>query len=79
MKQKNVRSAVDVGGKLSQVSPVMYWYKNGHFSNDEEARGAFMLAYQQALDGMGLGIHQWMGISEEQLKQWVENRTLPKK
>ena len=43
------RQKVEVGSRLNQVSPVMYWYKHGHFKSEGEARGAFRLAYQQGM------------------------------
>jgi hypothetical protein len=71
------RQSVDIGPGLCQVSPVMYWYKHGHFKNDDEARGAFELAYQQGLDGMGRSTREWMGLTLEQFAAWMRDGTLP--
>jgi hypothetical protein len=79
MTQKTMRRGVKVGSMPTDVSPVSYWYKSGHFENDDEARGAFELAYQQAMDGMGESIAKWMGLTEEEFNLWHEKRTLPKK
>lgn len=77
--QKEHRRGIDVGPGPLQVSPVMYWYKRGRFENDERAQGAFFLAYQQAMDGMGSSIHEWMGLTEEQLNAWMHSNKLPTK
>ena len=63
---------------MGQVSPVGYWYKHGHFKNEDEARGAFRLAYQQGLDGMGKSIQEWMGLSEAEFDAWMRDDALPK-
>ncbi len=39
--QAEKRRSIDVGPKMGQVSTAAYWYKNGHFASDDEARGAF--------------------------------------
>jgi transcriptional regulator with XRE-family HTH domain len=75
--QKDHRQLVDVGSNMNQVSSVMYWYKDGHFKTEDEARGAFMLAYQQGLDGMGKSIRQWMGLTTEQYDAWLRDDSLP--
>ena len=62
---------------MGQVSPAMYWYQHGHFKNDDEARGAFRLAYQQGMDGMGASVHEWMGLTEDQYDAWMRDETLP--
>ncbi len=71
------RRKIEVGPGMSQVSSVMYWFKNGHFKNNEEAHGAFKLAYQQGMDGMGVSVRDWMGLSEEQLNAWMNSGLLP--
>lgn len=73
----NDRRSVDVGPFLDQVSPVSYWYQQGHFRNEDEARGAFRLAYQQGLDGMGKSIPDWMGITGADFDAWVRTNALP--
>lgn len=75
--QKERRRQIAVGPKMTQVSPVMYWYKADYFKNEDEARGAFRLAYQQGLDGMGESIADWMGLTEEQYNAWMRDDTLP--
>ena len=75
--QAEHRNRIDIGPAMSQVSPVMYWYKARHFKNDEEARGAFRLAYQQGLDGMGTSIAGWMGLNDKQFEAWMKDESLP--
>ena len=75
--QKDNRQKIDVGAGMFQVSPVMYWYKAGHFKNEDEAQGAFKLAHQQGLDGMGKSIHEWMGLTVEEYGEWYSKNTLP--
>jgi hypothetical protein len=70
--------AVDTNS-LHDVTSVGRWYKAGHFENEEQARGAFKLAYQQAMDGMGKSIAQWMGLSETELNAWMRSGALPPK
>lgn len=75
--QKQMRQGINVGSGLLAVSPVAYWYKHGHFDSEAEARGAFKLAYQQAMDGMGKSIHEWMGLTEAQYDAWMRDGALP--
>lgn len=75
--QKEHRQRIEVGSGIHQVSPAMYWYKNGHLKNEDEARGAFKLAYQQGLDGMGQSIPQWMGLTAEQYDARMRDDSLP--
>lgn len=75
--QASIKKSIDIGPELSQVSPVVYWYRNNHFVNDDEARGAFRLAYQQGLDGMGRSIPEWMGLTEKEYYGWLKNEELP--
>jgi hypothetical protein len=75
--QADVRRGVDVG-PMVQVSPAMYWYEHGHFKNDDEARGAFRLAYQQGMDGMGTSVEGWMGLTSVQFAAWMRDDALPK-
>lgn len=51
--------------------------REGHFDSDDKARGAFELAYQQGLDGMGTSIAAWMGLTEAELDAWVRQGRLP--
>lgn len=76
--QNDHRQKIDVGSGMSQVSPVSYWHRQGHFKSDAEAKGAFKLAYQQGLDGMGVSTAAWMGLSPEEYDDWMRNDTLPK-
>lgn len=71
--QREHRQRIDIGPAMGQVSPVVYWYNGGHFTNDDEARGAFRLAYQQALDGMGASMHEWMGLTAAQFDLWMRD------
>ena len=77
--QAEKRRSIDVGPQIGQVSAASYWYKAGHFANEDEARGAFKLAYQQGLDGMGASIGEWMGLTDEEYDAWMRNDSLPKK
>ena len=77
--QREMRQGIIVDGGLMDVSSVTYWYRSGHFGSDEAAAGAFELVYQQAMDGMGKSIESWMGMSEAELNEWRENKTLPSK
>lgn len=78
MSPKEKRQGLDVGSKMNQVSPVSYWYKHGHFKNEDEARGAFRLAYLQGMDGMGKSTQEWMGLSEVEFDAWMRDDALPK-
>jgi hypothetical protein len=79
MNEKEKRGSVNLGGGLTQVSPVAYWYKHGHFRNDDEARGAFRLAYQQGMDGMGKSVPHWMGLTDKEYDAWMRDDSLPRK
>jgi hypothetical protein len=71
------RRRIEVGPGMGQVSTVMYWYKGDHFKSKEEARGAFRLAYQQGMDGMGTSVRHWMGLTEQQFAAWMKDDVLP--
>ena len=59
---------------------VAWWYKNGLFDSDEEARGAFRFARQQWLDGFGGdNCCAWMGLSEKEFDDWYRGDALPPK
>ena len=75
--QKTYRRQIDAGPRIEQVSSVVYWYENHYFKNDDEARGAFRLAYQQGLDGLGKSIAAWMGLTSEQYDAWMRDNALP--
>ena len=75
--EKVLRQDIPVGRRPDQVTPVAYWYQNDFFTSDEEARGAFRLAYEQATDGMGCSVAEWMGLTEEELEAWKRSEQLP--
>lgn len=75
--QAEIRRSVNLGGTFNDVSPVMQWYKDGYFESKEEAKGAFKLAYQQGMDGMGTSIQEWMGLNETQFDAWMRHDQLP--
>jgi hypothetical protein len=75
--QKEHRRGVDIGPGPLQVSPAAYWYKHGHFKNEDQARGAFRLAYQQGLDGMGESIQEWMGLTSKEFDAWMRTEEIP--
>ena len=77
--QKEKKQSVDVGSGFHQVCPVAYWYRDGHFKNEDEAMGAFTLAYQQGLDGMGKSISKWMGLSKTDFNSWMKDGSLPRR
>jgi hypothetical protein len=76
--QAKIRRGVEIGPLMDQVSPVMFWYKSKLFKNEDQALGAFELAYQQALDGMGTSVQGWMGLNSKQLDAWMRKNQLPK-
>lgn len=53
------------------------WRRNGLFPTEEGAVGAFELAYQQALDGLGASVEDWMGLSAPEYRAWFLHGTLP--
>ena len=79
MTQRVKRRGIDVGEGMTQVSSVNSWYKHGYFQNDDEARGAFGLAYQQGQDGMGKSTAEWMGLSNKEYDAWMRNHEIPPK
>lgn len=54
-------------------------YRAGMFNSEAEARGAFELAYQQAMDGMGRSISSWMGMTKGELVEYIRDDILPPK
>jgi hypothetical protein len=62
-----------------KVSSVMFWYRCGHFRSEAEALGAFKLAHQQGLDGMGDSVREWLGMTENEFRQWMVREELPLK
>jgi hypothetical protein len=77
--QREMRQGIEIGGGLLDVTSVTGWYRAGHFQTDEAAAGAFELAYQQGMDGMGKSIAAWMGMTESEYNDWMRNKTLPLK
>lgn len=75
--QADIRKSVDVGPTLAQVSPARYWHDSGFFRNEDEARGAFFLAYQQGKDGMGASVPDWMGLTDDEYSAWMRNGAIP--
>lgn len=73
------KRGIEVPPGLCQVSTVAWWYRRGHFESDIEAKGAFRLAYQQGMDGMGVSVQQWMGLTEEEFANWMRDEILPQK
>ncbi len=77
MNQRGMKQNIEIGGW--GVSTAKFWQKNGHFKNEDEARGAFRLAYQQGLDGMGKSIAEWMGLTSEEFDLWMKRESVPKR
>ncbi len=75
--EREARKRISVGAGMNQVSPVGYWYKHGRYRSDDEARGAFDLAHQQYLDGLGETAAQWMGLTADEFNAWYADGTLP--
>lgn len=75
--QRQMRQGIVVDGGLRDVTSVTAWYRAGHFKSSEAAKGAFELAYQQAMDGMGKSIQSWMGMTEAEFNEWMRNKALP--
>jgi hypothetical protein len=63
-----------VGGIVTNVTE---WYEFGLFANDDEARGAFKLAYHQGLDGLGTSTQQWLGLDEHEFDAYMRSGQLP--
>ncbi len=77
--QGEIKRGVTVAGGIGSVTTVSDWYKNGHFATEEQALGAFKLAHQQALDGMGQSHQEWMGMTSGEFEAWMRNDELPKR
>ena len=60
----------------SGITSVTFWYRQGRFT-PEGARGAFLLAHLQALDGLGGSVHEWMGMTRREYDAWMANDVLP--
>jgi hypothetical protein len=77
--QREMRQGIVVDGGLRDVSSVTSWYRADHFKSEEAARGAFELAYQQGMDGMGESVAAWMGMNEVEFDTWMRRKALPSK
>jgi len=79
--QSKIRAAVTVGDGVndgfSEMTTAKSWWMRGHFDNPAEARGAFKLAHQQGLDGMGKGVAHWMGLTESEFSVYMRKSKLP--
>ena len=64
---------------LVTLSTVTDWYRADHFETEEQARGAFELAWQQFLDGCGKSATQWTGMTEDEINAWASRGELPPK
>lgn len=77
--QREMRQGVAVDGGLTDIMSVTSWYRADHFKTAEAAAGAFELAYQQGMDGMGRSVASWMGMTDAEYDEWIRNGTLPPK
>lgn len=68
--KKKLSTSVQVS-KGVNVSTVAWWYQKGLFRNEDEAMGAFKLAYQQGMDGLGPSVEAWIGAD------WREGQLPP--
>lgn len=75
--QREMRHGIVVDRGLRDVGSVTWWYRQGHFKSNEAAAGAFELAYQQGMDGMGKSVAAWMGMTEAEFDEWMRNNVLP--
>ena len=76
-KQSAAKAGVKVDGGFLDVTSARAWWEAEHFDSPAEARGAFKLAYQQGMDGMGSSPRQWMGLSEKAFNTWMRSGALP--
>ena len=76
-KQSVAKAGVKVDGGFLDVSSARFWWEAEHFDSSAEARGAFKLAYQQGMDGMGRSPREWMGLDEKAFDAWMRNGALP--
>jgi len=77
--QREMRQGIVVDRGLRDVSSVTSWYRADHFKSEEAAQGAFELAYQQGMDGMGESVAAWMGMNETEFDAWMRRKALPSK
>jgi hypothetical protein len=75
--QVAAKASVRVDGGILDVTSARAWWEAEHFDSPAEARGAFKLAYQQGMDGMGSSPREWMGLDEKAFDAWMRKGTLP--
>jgi hypothetical protein len=75
--QRQMRQGIAVDDGLTSVVSVASLYRAGYFPSEEAAMGAFLLACQQGLDGMGKSIGEWMGLTETEYDSWMRDKALP--
>lgn len=75
--QREMRKGIDVDGGFTSVVSVTGLYRGGFFRTEEAAMGAFNLACQQGLDGMGKSVGEWMGLTEAEYDNWMRDKALP--
>lgn len=56
---------------------VMFYYRKGCFKTDDQAKGAFELAYQQAMEDMSKSFEESMGLSEKEFDNWMRYGAIP--
>lgn len=67
------------GVNLKNVMTAASWLRHQGFKNEDEARGAFRLAYYQWLDGVGDSPEEWMGLNSEEFRAWMKDDSLPRR
>lgn len=77
MTQREMRQGISVDEGFASVVSVTGLYRADFFRTEEAAMGAFKLACQQGLDGMGKSIGEWMGLTEAEYDAWMRDQTLP--
>lgn len=77
MTQREMRKGIAVDDGLTSVASVTGLYRAGFFRTEEAALGAFKLACQQGIDGMGKSAAEWMGLTDAEYDNWMRNMTLP--
>lgn len=67
---------VNVDGREAAVITPRALQSAGLFLSEEEANGAFKLAYHQAKD-LGIPPHQWLGLTKGEMIAWRRYASLP--
>lgn len=75
--QREHRRRIHIDDGMGSVMSAGVWWREGHFDSEEEARGAFKLAYQQGMDGMSSSVAAWMGLTEAEFDAWMRHGSLP--